>query len=112
MKLRQLAETLNLTVKAGDRGLDAEVTGAYAADLLSCAMAGARKGNLWLTLQGHLNVVAIASLAELAGIVVTEDKPVTVDTIAKADEEGIPILITSLSTFGLAGRLWELGVRD
>ena len=75
-------------------------------------MAGARKGDLWLTLQGHLNVVAIASLAELAGIIVTENKPVAMDTIAKADAEGIPILTTPLTTFELAGRLWELGVRD
>ncbi len=111
MQLRQLAEALNLTTKAGEPGLDAEVTGGYAADLLSCAMAGARKGNVWLTLQGHLNVVAIASLAELSGIIVTENKPVTMDTVAKADEEGIPILTTPLSTFELAGRLWELGVR-
>lgn len=111
MQLRQLAEALNLTTKAGEPGLDAEVTGGYAADLLSCAMAGARKGNVWLTLQGHLNVVAIASLAELSGIIVTESKPVTMDTVAKADEEGIPILTTPLSTFELAGRLWELGVR-
>jgi predicted transcriptional regulator len=112
MQLRQMAETLGLTVKAGERGLDAEVTGGYAADLLSCAMAGARKGNLWLTLQGHLNVVAIASLTELTGIIVTESKPVSADTIAKADEEGIPILSTPLSTYAIAGRLWDLGVRE
>jgi predicted transcriptional regulator len=111
MKLRQIAETLALTVKAGERGMDAEVTGGYAADLLSCAMAGARTGDVWLTLQGHLNVVAIASLADLTGIIVTENKPVSMDTIAKADEEGIPILSTPLPTFVLAGKLWELGVR-
>lgn len=112
MTLRQLVDRLNLTVKAGERGLDAEVTGGYAADLLSCAMAGARKGNVWLTLQGHLNVVAIASLVELAGVIVTENKPVAIDTIAKAELEGIPVLTSSLSTFALAGKLWELGVRD
>jgi predicted transcriptional regulator len=112
MKLRQIAEVLALTVKAGERGLDTEVTGGYAADLLSCAMAGARQGDVWLTLQGHLNVVAIASLAELAGIIITESKPLNMDTIAKADEEGIPILTTPLPTFVIAGKLWELGVRN
>jgi predicted transcriptional regulator len=111
MKLREIAENLSLGVKAGTQGLDAEVTGGYAADLLSCAMAGARKGQVWITLQGHLNVVAIASLTELAGIIVTEGKPVAVDTIAKADEEGIPILTTSMTTFEVAGRLWAMGVR-
>jgi predicted transcriptional regulator len=111
MKLRQISEELGFAVKAGAIGLDAEVTGAYAADLLSCAMAGAGKGDLWLTLQGHLNVVAIASLAELAGIVVTENKPVAMDTLTKADEEGIPILTTSMNTYEVAGRLWAYGIR-
>lgn len=111
MKLRQISERLGLFAKAGASGLDAEVTGAYAADLLSCAMAGAKKGDIWLTLQGHLNVVAIASLTDLAGIIVTENKPVAMDTVAKADAEGIPILTTPLTTYELAGRLWDLGIR-
>ncbi len=110
MNLRQILAQLPLDVKAGASGLDAQVTGGYAADLLSCAMAGARRGNIWVTLQGHLNVVAIASLNELAAILVTEDKPVAPDTLAKADAEGIPVLSTSLTTFEVVGRLWELGV--
>lgn len=111
MKLHQIAKKLALTVKAGETGLDTEVTGGYAGDLLSCAMAGARQGNVWVTLQGHLNIVAIASLDELAGIIVTENKPVAQDTLAKAEEEGIPILATPLPTFEIVGRLWEMGVR-
>ena len=111
MKVHQIVEALSLTVKAGRRGLDGEVTGGYAADLLSCAMAGATQGNLWVTLQGHLNVVAVAALNELAGVIVAEGKPVAPDALAKADDEGIPILTTSQGTFEIAGRLWELGVR-
>jgi hypothetical protein len=111
MNVHQIAEAMGLHVKAGARGLDAEVTGGYAADLLSCAMAGATKGSLWVTLQGHLNVVAIAGLTELAGIIVSEGKTIGVDTLAKADEEGIPILSTSMPTYEVAGRLWELGIR-
>ncbi len=110
MNLRQILAQLPLSVRAGASGLDAEVTGGYAADLLSCAMAGAQRGNVWVTLQGHLNVVAIASLNELTAIIVTEDKPVAPDTLAKADAEGIPVLSTSLTTFDVVGRLWELGV--
>ncbi len=111
MKVHQIVEVLALTVKAGHRGLDGEVTGGYAADLLSCAMAGATQGNLWVTLQGHLNVVAVAALNELAGVIVAEGKPVAPDALAKADDEGIPILTTNQGTFEIAGRLWELGVR-
>ncbi len=111
MKLRQIAAALPLTLKAGAAGLENEVTGGYAADLLSCAMAGAAHGNLWVTLQGHLNVIAIASLNDLAGVIVTEGKPIAPDALAKAEEEGIPIFSTDLATYQVVGRLWDLGIR-
>ena len=87
------------------------MTGGYAADLLSCAMAGAHRGDLWITLQGHLNVVAIATLDELAGVIVSEGKAVAGDALAKAQEEHLPILTTAMTTFEVAGRLWEIGIR-
>jgi predicted transcriptional regulator len=111
MKVSQVANALSLTVSAGARGLDAEVTGGYSSDMLSCAMAGAGAGNLWVTLQGHLNVVAVATLNELAGVIVTEGKPVSPEALSKADDEGIPILTTRLGTFEVCGMLWELGVK-
>ncbi len=111
MKMREIVDALSLTVRAGGDGLDAEVTGGYAADLLSCAMAGAHRGNIWVTLQGHLNVVAIASLNELAGIIVTEGKPVAPDTLARAETEGIPVMSTPMTTFEMVGRLCALGVK-
>jgi predicted transcriptional regulator len=111
MNLHEIVNTLSLKVVAGENGLGADVTGGYAADLLSCAMARARKGYVWITLQGHLNVVAIATLGDLAGVIVTEGKPVAADALSKANEENVPILSTPLTTFEVAGRLWELGVR-
>ncbi|MFH2075945.1 MAG: DRTGG domain-containing protein [Pseudomonadota bacterium] len=111
MKLRQIVDILSLTVMAGRAGLDTEVTGGYAADLVSCAMAGAQKDGLWVTLQGHLNIVAVASLSDLAAIIVTENKVVEPEALAKANEEGIPILSTPCTTFEVVGRLWEMGVR-
>jgi predicted transcriptional regulator len=111
MKLSEIVRKLDLNVQAGEDALDIEVTGGYAADLLSCAMAGARRGNLWVTLQGHLNVIAIATLDELAGVIVSESKPVAHDALAKAQEEHLPILTTSMTTFEVAGRLWEIGIR-
>lgn len=111
MRLTEVVDALDLAVSAGRRGLGAEITGGYTTDMLSCAMAGAVRGNLWITLQGHLNVVAVASLNELAGVIVTEGKPVSPEALAKAENEGIPILTTSLTSYEIAGRLWELGVR-
>jgi predicted transcriptional regulator len=108
MKLSQIVDALALTVSAGSRGLDAEVTGGYSSDMLSCAMAGAAQGNLWVTLQGHLNVVAVAALNDLAGVIVTEGKSISPEALAKADDEGIPMLTTRQGTFEVCGRLWEL----
>lgn len=111
MKLSDIVEALDLKVGAGKARLDTEVHGGYAADLLSCAMAGARAGDVWVTLQGHLNVVAVASLNELAGVIVTEGKPVSAEALNKAEEEGVVILTTAMKAYEVCGRLWELGVR-
>jgi hypothetical protein len=111
MKLSEIAQALDLRAAAGAARLETDVTGGYASDLLSCAMAGASKGNVWVTLQGHLNVVAVASLNELAAVIVTEGKPVSADTASKAEEEGVVLLQTPLSSYQVIGRLWDLGVK-
>ncbi len=111
MILKEIIEALDLRVAAGAVHTDVEVTGGYTADLLSCAMAGAAAGNLWITLQSHLNVVAVASLNELAGVIVTEGRPISAETAGKAEEEGVVLLHTPLTSYQVAGRLWALGVR-
>ncbi len=111
MRLTEIVDELGLRVAAGAGHLDVEVTGGYTSDLLSCAMAGAAQGNLWITLQGHLNIVAVASLNELAGVIVTEGKPVSKETATKAEEEGVVLLLTPLTSYEVAGRLWDLGIR-
>jgi predicted transcriptional regulator len=109
--LEELGRKLSLEVRTATGKLGTEVTGGYAADLLSCAMAKAREGNVWVTLQSHPNVVAVASLLNLAGVIVTEGMIPDAATLEKAEEEGIPILTTELTTFTVVGRLFELGVR-
>ena len=110
MRVADVVEALSLTVSAGQAGLAREVTGGYAADMLSCAMAGASAGDVWVTLQGHLNVVAVADLNDLAAVIVTEGKPVAPDALAKADAAGVPILTTEMPTFEVVGGLWEMGI--
>lgn len=110
MKLKELCRQLQLEVRAARGKLDREVTSGYAADLLSCAMAKAQAGSVWVTLQGHSNVVAVASLADMAGVILTEGVKPDAATIERAEEEGIPILTTELTTFTVVGRLFELGV--
>ena len=111
MKLEAIARQLELEVHSAPDKLDADVTGGYACDLLSYVMAKGKAGALWITVQGHPNIVAVASLIGLAGIVVAEGAKVEPATLEKAEQEGVPILTTPLPTYAVAGRLWELGVR-
>ncbi len=110
MKLRTVVHELSLSVRSAGEKLDVEVTGGYASDLLSCAMARAREGNVWVTLQSHLNVVAVAALLRLAAVIVTEGANPDEVTLRKANDEGIPILTTPSTTFAVVARLAALGV--
>jgi UDP-N-acetylmuramate-alanine ligase len=110
MTLREIAKRLELTLRTSEQKLDAEVSGGYASDLLSCVMAKARKGNVWVTLQSHLNIVAVAELLQLAAIIVTEGMAVDEPTLQKANEVGIPILTTPATTFTVVGRLTQMGI--
>jgi BioD-like phosphotransacetylase family protein len=110
MKLEEISRQLALKRRTEVAKLDTKVTGGYASDLLSCVMAKAQTGNVWITLQSHPNIVAVASLLNLAGIIITEGMTPEAATIEKAEEEGIPILTTPLTTYTVVGRLFELGV--
>jgi hypothetical protein len=111
MKLEEVVRQLSLEVHVSAGKLDADVTGGYACDLLSYVMAKAKAGDLWITVQGHPNIVAVASLIGLAGIVVAEGAKVEPATLEKAEQEGVPVLTSPLPTYAVTGRLWELGVR-
>lgn len=110
MIVRDIVMALSLEVVAGGEHLENEISGGYASDLLSCAMAGARAGNVWVTVQAHPNVVAVAELLGLAGVIVTEAKRPDAETLARANEKGIPMLLAAADTFTVVGRLAHLGV--
>jgi hypothetical protein len=111
MKLNELSQQLALEVRTAKEKLDAEVTGGYASDLLSWVMAKAQAGNVWITIQAHPNIVAVASLISLSGIVIAEGVTPEPATLEKAEQEGIPILTTHLDMYAVAGKMFELGVR-
>lgn len=113
MNLQQIIDQLHLTVltETGDFA-NITPTGGYSSDLLSCVMAGAKKGYLWITLQAHLNIVAVAALNEVAAIIITEDAQPDSDSIAKANQQGVILLSTLEPTYEINGRLWEIGIRD
>jgi serine kinase of HPr protein (carbohydrate metabolism regulator) len=108
MKVFELIKELELTVYTGSTGEDREITGAYVSDLLSDVMGNAKEGSIWITLQNHMNVIAVASLKELACIILVKGiKPIP-EIVEKASEEGIPILGSTLNTFELSGRIYNI----
>jgi len=110
INLQTVIEQLNLKVVTKGELLDRPVKGGYASDLLSCVMRGAKKDFLWVTLQSHVNVVAIASLLNLAGIVITEGNQPAPETIAQAEKEKVILLLTPKNTFSVIGQLVSLGI--
>jgi hypothetical protein len=111
MKLADLIHGLSLEVRSAQDSLDREVAGGYSSDLLSDVIAHAAEGDLWLTLQTHENVVAVASMKGLCGVVLVNGREPAQETIDKAQSEGVPILVSKLPAFELAGRLYKLGLK-
>jgi predicted transcriptional regulator len=108
MTVQQLAEKLNLDVISGHQGLSNVISGGYVSDLLSDVMGNADAGEVWITLQTHKNVMAIASLKDLAAVILVKNHPADEDTLEQSNDEGIPILSTSLSAFEITGRIYHL----
>ncbi len=110
MKVSEIVQAAGLEVKTATNHLDTEITGGYAGDLLSAVMASAKEGNVWVTWHVHPNIVAVAVLVKLAAIVVVSGRELEEETVRKAEEEGIPILVSRLLTFETVGRLHGLGI--
>lgn len=112
MTAKELVEQFGLTVAAGKEGLDREIKGGHCGDLLSEVMANAPVGCIWFTIQVHQNVVAVALLKEMAAIILTGGNSPDAETREKADQESIPILLSSETTYGLAGKCYAAGITN
>jgi predicted transcriptional regulator len=113
MTLQEIIDLLELTVLTEKKDFDRVVpTAGYASDLLSCVMAGAQRRGVWVTLQAHSNIVAIAALLELSAIIITEGAQPDEETVARANQEGVTLLATGNQTFYVVGKLWEAGLRN
>jgi len=111
MNLQQIIEKMDLTLLTQKKDFS-EITPSqgYASDLLSCVMSGAPHGSLWVTLQAHTNIVAVAALLELSAIIISEGAMPDENTIKKANEEDITLLSSGLSTFSIISKLSALGI--
>lgn len=111
MRLADIAEKIGLEIAVAGKGLATEVTGGYCSDLLSDVMANAKEGNVWITLQTHQNIVAVGSLTAVAGVIITGGARPDQDTLARAESEGVTLLLTTMPSFEVAGRIHSLVCR-
>jgi hypothetical protein len=110
MTLKEIVRRLNLTVCSGTEALDIEVTGGYASDLLSDVIAHSKTGNVWVTMQAHENIIAVAILKDLAAIILVNGRSPAEHTLQKAIDEHVTILASKQPAFETIGQLYELGV--
>jgi hypothetical protein len=111
MNVAEAAQMIQGTLVAGAAAASREIQGGYASDLLSDVMGNSHEGDVWVTLQKHVNIVAVAQLNSLAAIVLVNGRVPEPDTAARAEEMGIPIISTPLQAFDAAGILYSSGIR-
>ena len=117
MTVGEIIEALGLTAVAGLNeteskvgGSDRQVLGGYASDLLSCVMAGATADSVWVTLQAHPNVIAVADLLGLACVIITEGTQPDEQTIERANEKGVAVLLSEETSYSVVSKLSALGI--
>ena len=104
MTVKELMEQMDLKLLTPQADLSAQVSVGYTCDLLSWVMSHGAQGMAWITVQTHMNVVAVASLLEMSCVIIPDE------VAAKADEEGVALLSSECTAYELCGRMRELGV--
>lgn len=110
MKLEELGNELDLEILTPELDLDREVKKVFSGDMLSEVMGNAPEESIWITIQIHENVLAIASLKNFSAIVFSSDRKPEVKVVERAVEENIPLFISKLTSFAISGRLFQLGL--
>ena len=106
-ELKTLLAAENLTPSLS---LEREVTSGYVCDMLSWVMAHGVPGMAWTTVQTHMNVIAVAVLADMACVVLPENIKMEKENLEKAAAEGLPVLSTSLSAYEVCGKMSAAGI--
>ncbi len=110
MKTFELAKELNLQLLI-ETDKDIKIEGVYVGDLLSVVMSKAKADYIWITIQTHINVMAVAELLDISCIIVVENMEVEADTLQKARELGIPIFRSRESAYQVACKLNSMGIK-
>lgn len=108
MTVGQLMESGTFRVACGEGDLEREITKPYCCDLLSFAMGKAPAGCAWVTVMGNINTLAVASLADVACIILAEGAALDPVAAAKAAQQGIIVLMTEEPEFETAYKIFGL----
>lgn len=108
MKIKEMVAQMGLKVLNQGTHSDTEIVGGYTSDLLSDVMGNVDKDMVWITLQTHRNVVAVAALKEVAAVVLVNGATLEVDAMKHAEEEGVTICTSSLPAFEVTGEIYNL----
>ncbi|MEE1320146.1 MAG: AraC family transcriptional regulator [Acutalibacteraceae bacterium] len=107
MKVNELESKLNLKLLTkGD--MDAQCTGCYSGDLLSWVMSKAQAGDIWLTVMGNINSVAVSVLCDCACIILTENAALDDDARLKAEIQGVTIFSSEKNAYELSVEIGKL----
>ena len=107
MTVRELVSAMDLKIICMPDG-DREVTGGYAGDLLSWVMGRAQAGDAWVTIMSNVNIVAVATLADPACIVLSEGVSADEGVVDKACSVGVNILSSKEDTFSVSAKISKL----
>ncbi len=108
MKLSEILQQLDAAVCTHPERADTEVTGGYCGDLLSDVIANAQAGQVWVTIQVHSNIVAVAALKDLAAVILANGRKPQEDTLRKAQEQNVTLLTSPMTSFELAGKIYTM----
>lgn len=110
LTIGQACEQVQGTLLTPNANTSREITNGLVCDLLSWVMAQGKAGCAWVTVQTHMNVIAVATLLDMACVIVPEGIEVDTASVEKAEEEGIAVISSALSAYEIAFRLHEKGV--
>ena len=104
----ELANNLNLTVISEGEGSERDICGIYCCDLLSIVMGRAKANDAWITVMGNINAIAVAVLADVSCIILSEGMNLDEQSIQKAKEQRVCVLKSDLPTFELSQKIAQV----
>lgn len=108
MKLKKIVESLKGNILTGENLMEAEIKGGFAGDMLSFVLASAKEGDVWLTIQTHINIIPVAVMKGIPAIIFVSSKTCEEEVINKAKEENVALISTSFSLFESCGIIYNL----